>query len=325
ATGAPDRIDDETRGIPLAITTAKPTAGTRQRRTMSGTERDTTTPTRGLVLGGGGVAGIAWETGLLSGLIAAGVDLGAADTVVGTSAGSVVAINLRAGAIDAAYDEHFVDVAGMAEPTGSRDLARTVEVIGEGVASTEGEIPTRQRIGEFALEEYDPEVDDAASVERIGQLLPIRDWPEQDLRITAVDAGTGRFTVFDKESGADLVRASAASCAVPGVFPPVTIDGRPYMDGGMRSGTNADVVADHERILVVACGPEAPQSGMGPTLSTVVQQLRGRADVLVIQADAESTKAFGENSLLLSTRKASAEAGRRQAERLAEEIRAFWG
>ncbi|MBW8027134.1 patatin-like phospholipase family protein [Clavibacter michiganensis] len=292
---------------------------------MTGTERDTTTPTRGLVLGGGGVAGIAWETGLLSGLIAAGIDVGAADTVVGTSAGSVVAINLRAGAIQAAYDEHFVDVAGMAEPMGSRDLSRTVEVIGEGVASTEGEIPTRQRIGEFALEEYDPEVDDAASVERIGQLLPIRDWPERDLRITAVDAGTGRFTVFDKDSGADLVRASAASCAVPGVFPPVTIDGRPYMDGGMRSGTNADVVADHERILVIACGPEAPQSGMGPTLSTVVQQLRGRADVLVIQADAESTAAFGENSLLLSTRKASAEAGRRQGERLAEEIRAFWG
>jgi NTE family protein len=238
---------------------------------MTGTDRDTTTATRGLVLGGGGVAGIAWETGLLSGLIAAGVDLGAADTVVGTSAGSVVAINLRAGAIDAAYDEHFVDVAGMAEPTGSRDLSRTIEVIGEGVVSTAGEIPTRQRIGEFALEEYDPEVDDAASVERIGQLLPIRDWPEQDLRITAVDAGTGRFTVFDKDSGADLVRASAASCAVPGVFPPVTIDGHPYMDGGMRSGTNADVVADHERILVIACGPEAPQSGMGPTLSGVVR------------------------------------------------------
>ncbi len=120
---------------------------------MTGSERDTTTPTRGLVLGGGGVAGIAWETGLLAGVIAAGVDLGAADAVVGTSAGSVVAINLRAGAIDAAYDEHFVDVAGMAEPVGSRDLSRTVEVIGEGVASTEGEIPTRQRIGEFALEE----------------------------------------------------------------------------------------------------------------------------------------------------------------------------
>jgi NTE family protein len=112
---------------------------------------------------------------------------------------------------------------------------------------------------------------------------------------------------------------------VPGVFPPVTIDGRPYMDGGMRSGTNADVVADHERILVIACGPEAPQSGMGPTLSGVVQQLRGRADVLVIQADEASTRAFGENSLLLSTRTASAEAGRAQAERVADEVRAFWG
>jgi NTE family protein len=292
---------------------------------MTGSDRDTTTATRGLVLGGGGVAGIAWETGLISGLIAAGVDLGAADAVVGTSAGSVVAINLRAGAIDAAYDKHFIDVAGMAEPTGSRDLARTIEVIGEGVMSTAGEIPTRQTIGEFALEGYDPEVDDAASVERIAQLLPIRDWPEADLRITAVDAGTGRFTVFDRESGADLVRASAASCAVPGVFPPVTIDGRPYMDGGMRSSTNADVVAEHERILVIACGPEAPASGMGPTLSSVTASLRGRADVLVIQADEESMRAFGDNSLLLATRRVSAEAGRRQAELVADEVRAFWG
>ena len=59
----------------------------------------TTSPSRAIVLGGGGSAGIAWESGLLAGLLEAGADLGAADLVVGTSAGSAVAVQLRAGGL----------------------------------------------------------------------------------------------------------------------------------------------------------------------------------------------------------------------------------
>ena len=52
---------------------------------------------RALVLGGGGVAGIAWETGLIAGLAGLGIDLAAADVVIGTSAGSVVGTDIACG------------------------------------------------------------------------------------------------------------------------------------------------------------------------------------------------------------------------------------
>jgi len=55
-----------------------------------------------------------------------------------------------------------------------------------------------------------------------------------------VDVHDGSPKIFSKDSGVGLARAVASSCAVPGIFPPVTIDGHRYMDGGMRSLTNAD-------------------------------------------------------------------------------------
>jgi NTE family protein len=303
-------------------------------RPGQGTER------RAIVLGGGGVAGIAWETGLLTGLLQQGIDLGSADVVVGTSAGSVVGVGLRAGSLDATYAALVADEADgpdspasagerpVADPAPDgaedRDLSRTMKVILAGVASTQGEAAARRTIGEFAREDYQRS-DDAASRARIAPLLPEEGWPAGELRITAVDAETGHFTVFDRESDADLTSAVAASCAVPGVFKPVTIDGHVYMDGGMRSATNADVAADCTRILVIACSPEPPVSGMGPTLPGVVDTLRGTSEVFVVQADDESTAAFGENPLLMHTRRASAEAGRRQAALVADTVRAFWG
>jgi len=70
--------------------------------------------------------------------------------------------------------------------------------------------------------------------------------------VTAVDAATGEFRTFDRDSGVPLVQAVAASCAVPGVYPPVTIGGRRYVDGGMRSAANVDLAAGVERVVVLA-------------------------------------------------------------------------
>ncbi len=52
---------------------------------------------RALVLGGGGVVGVAWETAVVRGLLEQGVDLRQADLIVGTSAGSLVGTRLAAG------------------------------------------------------------------------------------------------------------------------------------------------------------------------------------------------------------------------------------
>ena len=72
------------------------------------------------------------------------------------------------------------------------------------------------------------------------------------LLITAVDAVTGEFTAFNAASGVSLVDAVGASCAVPGVWPPVTMAGRRWIDGGIRSPANADLAAECERIVVLA-------------------------------------------------------------------------
>src|SRR6476619_245244 len=72
----------------------------RARSPMLGTDtaEDEAMATRALVLGGGGPVGIAWESGLLAGLAKAGVDLGQADFILGTSAGAFVGARLALGA-----------------------------------------------------------------------------------------------------------------------------------------------------------------------------------------------------------------------------------
>jgi NTE family protein len=111
---------------------------------------------------------------------------------------------------------------------------------------------------------------------------------------------------------------------VPFVWTPVAIDGRPHVDGGVRSGTNADAAAGHERVLVIACGPEGP-SPCGPWLDVAVESLRaGGSSVEVVVADSAAQQAFGTNSLSLATQAPSAEAGRAQGSAVAEQVAAFW-
>src|SRR5205814_3193186 len=91
------------------------------------------------------------------------------------------------------------------------------------------------RLGALALAAQTmPEAKRRAIIE---SRLPSRVWPERRLIIVGVDASTGEIRCFDRSSGVELVDAVAASCAVPGVWPPVTIEGRRYIDGGVRSTT----------------------------------------------------------------------------------------
>ena len=83
-----------------------------------------------------------------------------------------------------------------------------------------------------------PTVSESVRREVIAQRLPSHGWPDRDLRITAIDIGTGELVAFDRASGVELVDAVAASCAVPGAWPPVTIGERRYMDGGVGSTMN---------------------------------------------------------------------------------------
>lgn len=211
-------------------------------------------PKRALVLGGGGLVGIAWETGVLLGLREGGIDVREADLVVGTSAGSMVGVRVAAGHDLAEALEP--PASGLPLPEGGLDLEAYerimalwtgVELMSEGVAA---EIGREVRAAPACAPE--------AWIAATGGACGVDDWPSTDYVAVSVDAETGRHRGVDRDAGVDLHAAIAASCAIPGLFPPIPFDGALWMDGGVRSGTSADLAASRgaDRVLVVApmCG-----------------------------------------------------------------------
>ncbi len=155
----------------------------------------------------------------------------------------------------------------------------------------------------------------------IAQRLPSHDWPERELRITAIDIGTGELVAFDRTSGVELVDAVAASCAVPGAWPTVTIGERRYMDGGVGSTMNLRLAADCDDVVVLVPSGRGAPSPFGPDPGVEVDRFPGRA--LGVFADDESLKAFGLNPLDPACREPSARAGRAQGRRVAAEVAEF--
>lgn len=273
--------------------------------------------TSALVLGGGGITGIAWELGILHGLAESGVDLTDADTVVGTSAGSVVGAQLGSGLSLADLYATQLEPAD-AELGGRLSRVAALKLVPPFVLPGSGR-DKLARVGRVARASHEP-----GSVDREGVIrsrLPVHAWPERDLRITAVDTGSGEFTVFTRDSGVDLVSAVAASCAVPTVWPPVEIAGRTYMDGGMRSTANIDVAAGADRVVVLA---PLPRSLSKKTSMQAQMEKVGPRAWSVVTPDAEALAAFGRNLLDPAKRAVAAEAGLRQARDLVEQVRGVW-
>jgi NTE family protein len=274
---------------------------------------------RALVLGGGGVTGVAWELGLLAGLAEAGVDPTAADLYVGTSAGSVVAAQVTSGtAIEDLYAHQLQPPTGEITARISRGLLARY---GWAVMRSRQAVPFRQRIGAMALKAKTPTEAERRKViaGRLGDLS----WPAQRLLITACDAYSGEFKVFDSGSGVSLVDAVGASCAVPGVWPPVTIGGTRYIDGGTRSATNADLAEGADRVVIIA--PIAVGGGPVGRLADEARLLGRTARVVTVTPDKPARAAIGRNVLDPAFRAASARAGREQAARVLAEVEQIWG
>lgn len=284
---------------------------------------------RALVLAGGGIAGIAWETGVLRGIAdespATARLLVESDVLVGTSAGSAVAAQLSSGhTLDELFDRQVAESSAEIDSGVDVDAITELFLTALGAPYEEPRDKTRQqmqRIGAMALATKTV----PAPVRRqvIAQRLPSHDWPDRALRLTAIDVATGELTVFDRESDVDLVDAVAASCAVPGAWPPVTIAGRHYMDGGVASSVNLVVAADCARaVVLVPSGVDTPSPfGAGPAAE--VSSFAGAA--FAVFADGDSLAAFGPNALDPGCRIPSALAGREQGRREAATIARFLG
>jgi NTE family protein len=271
---------------------------------------------RALVLGGGGVTGVAWEIGILAGLADAGVHLGDADVIIGTSAGSVVGALVAGGS-----DPQSMYAAQLAPLTSEIPARLGVATLLRWAWAAVGRRDAQQvraRIGAMALAAQTvPEADRRAVIE---SRLPQRDWPDRRLLITAVDAQTGDFVVFDRDPGVELVEAVGASCAVPGVLPPVSIGGRRYIDGGVRSPVNADLAAGYDRVVILA----PVTAGLGPAarIGKQIAGLNGR--VVLVTPDKAARRAFGRNVLDPARRAPAARAGNAQAVHETARVAAVW-
>ena len=292
--------------------------------------------TRALVLGGGGPVGIGWEAGLLVGLRGNGVDVSKSDTVIGTSAGSVVGFTLASGddltqAIGDVGAAAGVEEGGPTSVDASEDLELLIAALAEAAAHPEAAEAVRARLGKTALAAR------TMDEERWLGMFSRFDgaaWPTS-FSCTAVDTEDGKFQVWDKRSGVDARAAVASSCAVPGIFPPVTINGRRWMDGGVRDMLNADVAEGHDVVLAVSCTLlEVPEEFGLPALDAVMGATRSQLDrlrdggskveVIVPGAEMLDISGYGLNLMDFSLAVVAYAAGIRQGESEAARLEGFW-
>ncbi|WP_051033073.1 patatin-like phospholipase family protein [Rhodococcus rhodochrous] len=271
-------------------------------------------PGRAVVLGAGGIVGTAWTAGLVSGLRREGTDLGRADLIVGTSAGAIV------GALLAAGDdvERLADPPPFLEqenPPPEPDRAGPASVLAVLADPTLDPEAARRRVGRLACDADTGT--EQAHIARMGSLIAVREWPARRLLITAVDVDTGEPVVWDRSSGVPLPTAVASSTAMPGAYPPITIDGRRYMDGGIRSGTNADLGAGAGVLVVVD-----PFAHLFPRnhLERELAAARVRR-VVTIEPDRDAVDVLGPDPLDGARRRPAYRAGERQAVEVADRLR----
>jgi NTE family protein len=267
---------------------------------------DSGLPLLAVVLGPGGPAGTAWMAGLAEGLRREGVDLGAADLIVGTSAGAIVGAILASGG-DLA---RLAALPAPADPGGRvrTDPDRLAEVLATlGDPGLERAWALR-RAGRLAV--IASTGTQEAAIARMRFLVGAVQWPDRPLLIPSVDAETGEAVIWDRHGAASLPQAVAASTAFPATAPPITIDGRRYIDGALRAGTNLDLAGD-ARVVIVA----EPMAHAYDTSSTAA----GAQEVVRLVPDADAIKELGQD---LTAWVPAYQAGVRQAPSAAERIRA---
>ena len=287
----------------------------------------TSAPRRGLVLGGGGILGAAWMVGALKAVEEIhGWDPRTADYIVGTSAGSVLTALLGAGvSVDqlvahqhgkpitegplAGYSWDYEKATGSNRPSLPR-------LLGPGRRTLAG--GARKMPPTAVLSAFLPA--GKGSLDRVGHLVeaftPYGEWsPHPNCWIVALDYESGRRVAFGHENAPDvpLNEAVMASCAIPGWFRPMQINGRTYIDGGAWSATSVDLLAglDLDEVYVLApmlsFAMDQPETVLGRMerrwrvqvtkrcLSEVNKVRSGGTDVVVLGPGPEDLEAMGAN------------------------------
>jgi NTE family protein len=261
-----------------------------------------------LVLGGGGLIGGAWEIGVLQGMSET-VDACAFDVYVGTSAGAIVGSQLASGR-PPVWNEPPRDRGALARST--VDMQTLQEIFtrwGAMTLSTPAEIIPIGRLARGV-----PRDQEAAWVERIGATIQVTEWPDKRLLISAVDTESGERRALTQRDGVPLVRAVAASATVPGMFPPVELDGSFYMDGQVHSSTHADLLLPFapQRVAIIAATNRFTAQGIGKhaerMLDAEIGQLRSHGCKVALRTPgAEDVAQIGGSGLMDASRMGAAQ------------------
>lgn len=235
-------------------------------------------PRVGLVLGAGGVTGMAFHAGVLTALHAeVGWDPRTADIIVGTSAGSTVGAFMRAGLepkeVFAMQRQRATDPEAVKRMRGAVRPRRAGASAWLSPSAPTTALKQLRRpwkasfgaIGASMMPEGTAPTEPMG--ERVRGLLGTS-WPTQTYWACAVHLESGNRVVFGNHSGIDVGTAVEASSAIPGVFKPVEIDGDRHVDGAVHSPTNADLLVDNDIDIAVVLSP----------MSSTVRNARPRAD-----------------------------------------------
>jgi NTE family protein len=225
----------------------------------------------GLVLGGGGIVGLAYHSAALA---AVELDLGwdprTADVIVGTSAGSLVGALLRCGVPASDLSGTTVGAQPRSSPAGAAEALRTRPALPPVRLSSfigRPRMPTPAFVAAWARRPWrldpltalaavlpDGSLDMSEHTAAVDRLLG-EDWPDDPLWVCAVRQRDLRRLVFGRDALVPLSAAVRASCSVPGFFRPVDIGDDTFVDGGVRSPTNADVLRNQDLDLVIIVSP----------------------------------------------------------------------
>jgi NTE family protein len=293
--------------------------------------------TRALVLSGGGPICEAWQAGLIVGMAENGVDLSKADLIVGTSAGSIVGAQLalsRATSSMPAFEAARQASMPPPPPPGAKTPRTTLDEnylgkkLGELATGNRPPEQVRAEIGAWALAAHAVMSEDAF-VSIYTQMFPDKGWTQIPFECVAVGANDGSTRIFNKDSGVGLAHAVASSCAVPGIFPPVTINGHRYIDGGMRSLTNADLAKGY-RVVIVVNFVASPRTTLiaksfGALTDRELKILHDTGSTVEsVTPDAASLAAFGPNRQDPTHSKAAFAAGLEQGHNEAAKLKSIW-